>query len=107
MSIQEAVLILHEYELVEAYWLADFERLVRQQTPLQHADKHKIQATDLQIGDHRSAEALVLFEAPVTHFMIDARWYMPRCRLADSAGCGPNMGAGRISAGMQTRCGNL
>ncbi|MCT7361021.1 hypothetical protein [Thalassolituus pacificus] len=104
MSIQEAVLILHEHEVVEAYWLADFERLVRQQTPLQHAVENKVQAAYLQIGSHRSAEALVLFEAPVKHSVIDARWYMPLRRLADSAGRGPNMGAGRIRLACRSQC---
>lgn len=104
MSIQEAVLILHEHDVVEAYWLADFERLVRQQTPLRHAVADKVQAAYLQIGSHRSAEALVLFEAPVRNSVIDARWYMPLRRLADSAGSGPNMGAGRIRLACRSQC---
>ncbi|MCD8523741.1 MAG: hypothetical protein LRY66_04825 [Saccharospirillaceae bacterium] len=104
MSIQEAVLILHEHDVVEAYWLADFERLVRQQIPLQHAVDHKVQAAYLQIGNHRSAEAVVLFEAPVRNSVIDARWYMPLRRLADSAGRGPNMGAGRIRLACRSQC---
>lgn len=104
MSFREAVFILHEHEVVEAYWLMDFERLVRQQIPLQHAADNKIQAAYLQVDSHRSVGALVLFEVAVSHSVIDARWYMPLRRLADSAGHGPNMGAGRIRLACRSQC---
>jgi len=109
MSLQEAVFILHEHEVVASYWLADFEQQVRRQASLALLDAAKLRAAYVQIGNHRCAEAMVLFEIPVDSGAVGqgvakSDWYMPLRRLADSAGRGPNMGAGRIKLACHTQC---
>ena len=109
MSLQEAVFILHQHEVVASYWLADFEQLVRRQSSLSPVASDKLLAAYVQIGNHRCAEAIVLFEIPTQSDSSEpgvpvSDWYMPLRRLADSAGRGPNMGAGRIKLACQTQC---
>lgn len=109
MSLQEAVFILHQHDVVASYWLADFEQRVRRQSSLASIASDKLLAAYVQIGNHRCAEAIVLFEIPLQRHSSEvgvpvSDWYMPLRRLADSAGRGPNMGAGRIKLACQTQC---
>lgn len=109
MSLQEAVFILHQHDVVASYWLADFEQRVRRQSSLASIASDKLLAAYVQIGNHRCAEAIVLFEIPLQRDSSEvgvpvSDWYMPLRRLADSAGRGPNMGAGRIKLACQTQC---
>lgn len=109
MSLQEAVFILHEHEVIASHWLSDFEQIVRRQLPLAQLQLPKLQAAYVHIGNHRCAEAMVLFELPMVSNAEGANvvandWYMPLRRLADSAGRGPNMGAGRIKLACQSQC---
>lgn len=105
MSLQEAVFILHQHDVVASYWLNDFEHQVRRQSVLAEVSAEKLQAAYVQIGSHHCAEAIVLFEIPVTNSgTAQGDWYMPLRRLADSAGRGPNMGAGRIKLACRSQC---
>ena len=65
MSLQEAVFILHQHDVVASYWLADFEQRVRRQSSLASIASDKLLAAYVQIGNHRCAEAIVLFEIPL------------------------------------------
>lgn len=108
MSFQEAVFILHEHEVVAGYRLKDFEQQVRQGASLTGPSGDYLCAAYVQIGNHQCAEAIVLFQLPVQcsgeDIIARPDWYMPLQRLADNAGPGPNMGAGRIRLACQSQC---
>ena len=109
MSLQEAVFILKDHEVVSGFWLTEFEQHIRHGDALAPFSATTLQAAYVQIGNHRCAESMVLFEIPLQsgadgQAIARSNWYMPLRRLADSAGRGPNMGAGRIKLACKSQC---
>jgi prefoldin subunit 5 len=109
MSLQEAVFILKDHEVVSGFWLTEFEQHIRHGDALAPFSATTLQAAYVQIGNHRCAESMVLFEIPLQpgadgEAVARSNWYMPLRRLADSAGRGPNMGAGRIKLACKSQC---
>jgi hypothetical protein len=105
ISQKEAIYIFNENEVCQGYWLSEFESLVREREALGDFKDQKIKAAYVVIGAQDFAQAMVLFQLPVTNKgFVDSGWYLPLRRLADGAGHGPNMGDGRIRLACQSQC---
>lgn len=105
VSQKEAIYIFNENEVCQGYWLSEFESLVRERGSLGNFNNQKVKAAYVVIGPQDFAQAIVLFQLPVTNKgFVDSGWYLPLRRLADGAGHGPNMGDGRIRLTCQSQC---
>jgi len=105
ISQKEAIYLFHGNEVCQGYWLSEFESLVRERETLGDFKDQKVKAAYVVIGPQDFAQAMVLFQLPVTNKgFVDSGWYLPLRRLADGAGHGPNMGDGRIRLTCQSQC---
>lgn len=104
MSAQEAVFILQGQDIADVYWLSDLEQMVRQRTALRQPLSGRVKAAYVALDRHNSAEALVLFELPLTAGVIDAGWHMPLKRLAENGGEGPSLGGSRVRLACRSQC---
>jgi hypothetical protein len=105
ISQKEAIYLFNDNEVSQGYWLSEFEGLVREQAILGQFDQQKVKAAYVVIGPQDFAQAMVLFQLPVTpRGFVDSGWFLPLRRLADGAGHGPNMGDGRIRLTCQSQC---
>lgn len=102
---KEAVYIFNENAVEKGYWLSEFESLVREQGVLGQLKKQKVKAAYVVIGPQDFAQAMVLFQLPITDKgFVESGWYLPLRRLAEGAGHGPNMGDGRIRLTCHSQC---
>lgn len=105
ISQKEAVYIFNDNEVEQGYWLSEFESLAREQGFLGKFTGPKVKAAYVVIGPQDFAQAMVLFQLPVTSKgYVELGWYLPLRRLAVGAGHGPNMGDGRIRLTCQSQC---
>jgi hypothetical protein len=105
ISQKEAVYIFDGSAVEQGYWLSEFESLVREQGALGNFSDQKVKAAYVVIGPQDFAQAMVLFQLPISNKgYVESGWYLPLRRLAEGAGHGPNMGDGRIRLTCQSQC---
>lgn len=104
-TVTDAIFFLHNGKVVKEMMLSEFDALLDGVFELEELKGKQVQAVHVQITDSLKIKGLVFFLVGFTpEGNVDADWNLPIHQLMQSAGRGPDLGAGAIRLVCKRQC---